>query len=213
MIGDGSRIKAWSDRRLLEDKCIVEYDLNIPNDIINASVCDLVNMEGGWNWQLMDEWLHSNFKLCINAILPPMVDNEDDKFMIDSEEDGSFFVKNMYVKLMQEGDADGNNIWNHIWSMKVPERVKCFIWILMHDRHLTNYRLSSWGFGSSSCSLYGNVCESTLHLLRDCKFVRSIWDNRVPGNIKQTFFGSNLHDWPHINIMANPGENNEWCNY
>ncbi|XP_058733589.1 uncharacterized protein LOC131605224 [Vicia villosa] len=120
-----------------------EYDLNIPNDIMNATIRDLVNTEG------------------------------DGKFMIDSEEDGSFSMKNMYCKLMQEGA----------------------------------------GLVSASCNLCGSVCESTLHVLRDCSFARRVWDNRIPGSIMQAFFGTNLQDWIHLNIMAKPHDNIEWCNY
>lgn len=197
----------------MEEKCIAEYDLNIPIDIMQATVRDLINIEGSWNWQLMEYWIPPNFKLCINATLPLMVENAEDKFMINNEEDGSFSVKNMYVKLMQEGVVDGNNIWNHIWSMKVPKRVRSFIWTLMHDMLPTNFRVSMWGLGSASCSLCDNICESSLHLLCDYNFACRVWDNKVPNNIKQAIFGTNLQDWMHLNILANPYENTEWCIY
>jgi hypothetical protein len=49
----------------------------------------------------------------------------------------------------------------NIWRLRVPERVKTFVWLLHHDRLLTNFNKSKMGLGSSMCNICGNIVEST----------------------------------------------------
>jgi hypothetical protein len=30
-----------------------------------------------------------------------------------------------------------SNVWTRVWKLKVPERIRCFVWILQHDRLLS----------------------------------------------------------------------------
>lgn len=146
------------------------------------------------------------------AILPPMDDNGNDKLVFTTDEEGNFYVSQMYKMLTQAGEHTMSKEWSAIWKLRVPERVRSFAWILKHDKLLTNNCISTSGFGEDGCSLCGAVRETSLHALRDCKVVKGLWDNIVPGNIKRQFFEAYWHDWLLLNIHCTSYTEPDWCN-
>jgi len=87
----------------------------------------------------------------------------------------------------------------------VPERVRYFIWLLNHDRLLTNYNKSRMRLGSAMCSFCGNILENSLHVLRDCPLVMPIWLNVVPVNMRDRFFIGDLNQWIAFNMRNEKG--------
>lgn len=79
-----------------------------------------------------------------------------------------------------------------IWNLQVQERVKVFIWLLNHDRIMTNYRNSLCGIGDAACQLYGDACETKTHVLRDCPIMKKTWDKLVPNSFHNDFYAGNL---------------------
>lgn len=72
--------------------------------------------------------------------------------------------------------------------MEVQDQVTCFIWMLKHDRLLTNYYKSLNGLGGTDCKLCGGVMEITMHALRDCPKVMQLGMKKVPERISLYFF-------------------------
>lgn len=79
---------------------------------------------------------------------------------------GRFSVKGAY--LLEMGDVGGKSWqgWKRIWRLRVQQRVHVFIWMVAHDRILTNYRRWRCGLsGSSACTRCQGVTEDVLHVL------------------------------------------------
>ena len=87
----------------------------------------------------------------------------------------------------------------------MPERVRCFVWLLRHDRLLTKVRLAKMHLGSPMCYFCGDELETTLHVLRDCPIAMSIWMNTVKVANRGWFFASELEDWININMSKELG--------
>jgi ribonuclease HI len=121
----------------------------------------------------------------------------------------------MYQILCNFQPSDDRTNWKEIWKLKVPERVRHFIWILHYDRLLTNYNKSRMGFGSSMCGYCCNVVEDTLHVMRDCPLAMSLWLNVVHWSARGNFFMGDLKHWINFNMSNEVGWNNEvdWKNY
>lgn len=49
------------------------------------------------------------------------------------------------------------------------------MWMLKHDRLLTNCKKSRMGLCHSMCAYCGDVEETSLHALRDCPLVLPLW--------------------------------------
>jgi hypothetical protein len=93
-----------------------------------------------------------------------------------------------------------NLVWLQIWRLKVPERVKSFVWLVKHDRLLTNDRKHIMGLGSDRCEFCRDTVETTLHVLRDCKLVRTLWISLVDSSLRYQFFTCDLNDWNAMNL-------------
>lgn len=74
------------------------------------------------------------------------------------------------------------------------------MWLVKHDRLLTNFSRSRKGLGHASFKLYGNACETTMHALRDCAKAIHIWKSIVPSSIFDEFFSLDLQNWFKVNM-------------
>lgn len=54
--------------------------------------------------------------------------------------------------------------WRRVWNLNVLERVKSFMWLLKHDRLLTNASKSKMGLGSTMCSLCKKTTKTPIQL-------------------------------------------------
>lgn len=67
------------------------------------------------------------------------------------------------------------NIWNKIWNLKIPIKIKHFLWKVTNDTLPTKVNLINTGiFISSSCSYCSNFHEFTDHILFSCQRAREI---------------------------------------
>lgn len=78
--------------------------------------------------------------------------------------------------------------------------MRCFVWILSHDRLLTGERMQQFGIGNMSCFCCGCYNKDTLHVLRDCSHVRTFWESYIPMSLAQHFFHCNLQEWIDLNL-------------
>jgi hypothetical protein len=63
----------------------------------------------------------------------------------------------------------------YIWKMKVPLKIRIFMWFVYQKEILTkdNLKKRNWQ-GSSRCCFYDHE-ETVQHLFIDCPFVKIIW--------------------------------------
>ncbi|XP_058726069.1 uncharacterized protein LOC131597386 [Vicia villosa] len=66
---------------------------------------------------------------------------------------------------------------------------------------MTNLRKSICGIG--------NVCESVILAMRDCKKVNQIWEELIPNCIRHNFLASDLQDWIKVNVIVH-GTHDNW---
>lgn len=67
----------------------------------------------------------------------------------------------------------------HLWKLKIPSRVKVFLWIAARNRIFTANTLARKGwYGPSMCALCSSNEETLEHILFSCTYARSVW-NRI----------------------------------
>lgn len=139
------------------------------------------------------------------SILPPRQHGGVDVRLWPGNKLGEFLISSAYAMLQGFTEMDIQKEWKKIWRLKVPERIRCFVWQFKHDRLFTNYHRSKWGIGDSFCPVCYVCIETTLHILRDCPVASSIWMHLVPKEFRNGFLCGDLQYWIHYNLLSHMG--------
>jgi hypothetical protein len=175
IVCDGSEIDAWS-AVWIEEGLRLDDILTIPPHLVGLKVCDLVDEQGGWNWSMLSSWMPEEYQQRIAAVCPHMPDNGKDVRAGVGGQIEEYSVAIMYNNICGFQHKNENSIWHKIWKIKVPERVRSFIWMAMHDRLLTNSNKSKMGIFHAMCNYCGDVEETAIHVLRDCPTASNVWN-------------------------------------
>lgn len=152
---------------------------------------DLVDHNSLWNCDIVQDWM-SELLLKMRAILPPCIDHGDDTFLMAITGDGSFSVKIMYEELMNIGDQQASKVWDLLWALKVPERIRYFMWRFFHDRLMTNDNKSKCCLVYAVCKLCGYVRETGLHAIWDFPKTMQTWEKMVLRALSNSFYGHDV---------------------
>ena len=52
--------------------------------------------------------------------------------------DGKFSIKSTYNLIKSQLNLPQDAVWNSIWKLKIPPKIKAFVWLVYHGRILTN---------------------------------------------------------------------------
>lgn len=117
-----------------------------------------------------------------------------DALIWEPSNDGKYSAKSAYNWLTHIPLDASSTSWSWIWKFKLPENVKHFVWLVMHNGLSTNeFRVRHHVSSDASCQRCGYPVKSILHALCDCPRVRRIWQ---------------LMGFQYLNqvIMTDPGE-------
>jgi hypothetical protein len=100
------------------------------------------------------------------------LNDDKDNFIWVLTNSGQYTVKLLYLDLIND---DTKYLKKYIWKMKVPLKIKIFMWFLHRKEILTKDNLlrCNW-VGRESCC-FCDEKESIQHLFFDCPFAKIIW--------------------------------------
>ncbi|GAU12817.1 hypothetical protein TSUD_73040 [Trifolium subterraneum] len=213
-VRNGSSVDAWN-QIWIESGCRVSQLCVVPYQLQGARVCDLVDENGSWNWQLLEAWIPENIMNKIAAIPPPCEENGSDEPVGICNNSNGFSVTNMYEQLCGIVRENVESNWIKVWKLNVPERDHCFVWLLLHDRLLTYYRKSRMGLGHAMCNYCGDLEETTLHAIRDCALIIPFWLQVVPMEDRSSFFMEDTQAWISTNLTKGRTQRrgSDWCDF
>lgn len=197
---------AWISAGMRLSKC----GLDIPVTCIHAKLVDIA-IEGHWNWELLEDWLPVDILSKIRVMLSPHESYGADEKVCAENALGRFSIAEMYYAHYNFPTGEDEISWKHIWKVKVLERVRVFIWLIKHDRLLTNVRKHQMGLGVNTCEYCNGFLETVLHALRNCSLVNQFWTSVVPFAKRDRFFTSILWDWISLNIGS--GRSQGWSEH
>lgn len=115
----------------------------------------------------------------------------DDRPAWHFDKKGLISVKSAYKLAVQKREADhGRNAsgsdteaarsnlfrWEKIWSMEVPNKVKMFVWRLVHNSLAVRRNSAKRGVKEETiCPMCNRLDEDCAHLLFKCKAVKECW--------------------------------------
>lgn len=88
-----------------------------------------------------------------------------------------------------------NDKWSKVWKLQVPERVRYFIWQILHGKLATKEYCGRWGNGDLTCNHCRYTTETIIHVLRDCPLAVQLWNSLIPPGLRPMFYGVDIDDW------------------
>lgn len=174
-VGDGKRINFAKDWWCGEGPLINRVNgLNTKlsvNDVLKKNFNPFDNGSSSMDNNVQNE---------INQIhLPEFCSMKDQPYWA-SDSKGKFTIKSMY-NVIRGSNLTPNpalKVWTGIWKLKIPQKLKNFLWLTQHDRILSNkLRCERHLADEATCLRCRDNSESTLHILRDCPKAKAIWNN------------------------------------
>ncbi|GMJ06884.1 hypothetical protein like AT3G24255 [Hibiscus trionum] len=202
-VRDGLLTDFWQDTWLDGEGPLAAACLQ-PLDMRPTSVAGMVTATGEWDWPVLAHLLPERVLLKIAAVPPPNVSLGDDNPAWRWEMSRRFSTKSAYQALLpNQGEAD-RSIWKLIWVLNVPKRVQTFLWLMAHERLLTNMeRVRRHIATSPICSLCGVAEEDIDHVLRKCTRVEEVWMNLVNVQDRNMFRVAPFREWMLGNLTSN----------
>ena len=183
-VGSGERIRIWEDNWLpiREHPCIVSPR---PPHTSLTHVRNLID-EHSNTWK--EGIIKSSFiPYEAEAILgiPLSSTHPKDTAVWSGTKNGIYSVRSGYHVLLSEGSRDcpgsseisfETQVWNAIWSLKIPAKVRHFLWRACHEALPTRTNLQfRHVIQDPRCANYMETNETVLHALWQCKPIREMW--------------------------------------
>ncbi|CAN1122460.1 Putative ribonuclease H protein At1g65750 [Linum perenne] len=112
---------------------------------------------------------------------PPTRDGCEDELIWGPDPKGKFSIKTAYEILDTYSDVSTGSIWRSIWKWEGPNRVRHFLWLIAHEKVLTNSeRCRRHLTDDSRCHRCPNSVEDVLHVCRDCTLAKEVWSALFP---------------------------------
>jgi len=148
-------------------------DSPVPLSLRHLRVKDVVDGEGGWKLEDLNALLPERMVHLVRSIPVPFSIQIPDEVFWGLSPSGLFTVKSAFELLREDSTIGVRDIqkWGWISRLFCSEKIKIFVWIILHDYLLTNcFRYRKHWSTTADCPRCPGLEETTMHVLRDCSF-------------------------------------------
>ncbi|CAI0543162.1 unnamed protein product [Linum tenue] len=170
-IRDGQTTEFWNHPWIDQDTILEKHCLRtLTDDEKLTSVADMVNEQGEWDWTKLNSLLPNVWLSRIAGMETPKHGLGEDTTIWGLEHDGRFRLKSAYLPAANEIDMTDDQGWKELWKWSGPSIVKHFLWLVMHNRLLTNQERTIRKLtNDGSCKACNDGLETIEHIPRKCK--------------------------------------------
>lgn len=171
-------LDTWLDEKPLKESATEM--ISLPE--LYQPVASYWDADMGWKWQHLEHLLPTTCLEKLAATVINCEDAENDRAGWRNETSGLYSVKTTYELASDSSSSIEAAKWNNIWKLKVPSRIKVFVWLVRHNRIMTNqYRFKCGLTECDKCTSCGGLVEDTEHVIRRCPVADELWRNLLPG--------------------------------
>jgi ribonuclease HI len=179
-VGDGRNINVWHDAWLRDHTNSYVTSSIIPG-MESMCVNDLIHPnDKEWKRGMIEEMFNERDAATILEI--PLFDEvKEDGYTWKFNSHGEYSVKSAYYYIMEnliDNEAfrvEGN--WLSIWKLRIPQKVKVFLWRMARGCLPTREKLQQKGVHCSNrCVHCQNNFENEWHIFVGCRKAQEIWE-------------------------------------
>ncbi|MCH79684.1 RNA-directed DNA polymerase (Reverse transcriptase) [Trifolium medium] len=140
-----------------------------------------VYIDGNWQFNSLYTNLPQAIKAKLNSSTISLNPYVNDCYTWKGNLNGIYTARDGYYWLNRNSfSANATSVvsWSWLWHLPAPEKLKFFLWTMLHNSLPTREMLSHRGIINDNLCPRCNIhAETTLHCLRDCNFVKTIWNS------------------------------------
>jgi len=179
-VGDGSRIRVWYDPWIKDGgRSHVTTAIHMGKE--GLVVRDLIDLNGKL-WREDEVKAMFNERDAKNILVMPLIDevSADKKFwQFTTHENYNLKSAYHYIKehLVDNGEWRKEGSWTKLWRLKIPQKVKVFLWRATRDCLPTRCRLQTCGVHCSDRCVHCNNSsfENDWHVFFGCEKLEPVW--------------------------------------
>jgi hypothetical protein len=167
-------------------------------------VIELFTPSLSWDMRLIEE-IFLPFEANIISQIPLRGIHRPDRQIWAHSSNGMFSVQSAYKMLMEDLKAKESGtssttqrwkaFWKNLWSVKVPRKIKVFMWKACSNILPTCTKLFDRKIVSNySCSVCGDAPETREHIFMECQAASNAW-KAFPTYSSTLHPGMNFMDW------------------
>jgi hypothetical protein len=175
-VRNGLEVRFWKDT-WIEDKPLKLkypslYNIARRKDATVAQVLSTTPLNMSFRRSITDNYLCAWYHL-VSKVVSFNLTNDKDVFVWSLQKSGNFSVRSLYTSIIQCGVVPSKC---KLWNIKVPLKIKIFLWYLWKGVTLTKDNLvkRNWQ-GSLKCCFCSSI-ETIQHLFFHCHFAKFIWN-------------------------------------
>ncbi|GLT78653.1 hypothetical protein SLA2020_501810 [Shorea laevis] len=200
VVSNGVNTRFWLDSWLLDHPLFFSAVNVIPEPELQKSMADYW-MGTHWDTSLLRHLLPTEI---MNQLLLVQLesDNTDQDGIYWSEAShGKFSTSSAYNMVINDNCVPIASCWNKIWKIKAAPKEKGLLWLMLHNRVLTNSSRMARGLtNDDSCPRCQHGREDVLHCFRDCEGSRRLWRKWIGDNLWQRWQQMNHAEWINHNL-------------
>ncbi|XP_057443884.1 uncharacterized protein LOC130736046 [Lotus japonicus] len=162
----------------------------------NLQLRDLI-VENNWNLNRVMTWMPEEIVSRFASIEPRVSITAVDRWCWKGNDGGTYTVRDDYKWLRERHNTMiyVGQAWNWVWKLAVPEKIRFFIWLTLHEGLPVNAnRFRCHLADTETCARCSLGVENCLHCLRDCPHSSELWA-KLGAWRWRSFRSNNLQDW------------------